>query len=164
MSEPEERIPRGVATGDLPPVTVHFDGACQPPGRGGVAGYGFTVQGFGLDHAEGGLALPPHHERATNNVAEYVGAIRALEWLHHRGYRGAVLLIGDSELVIRHMTGEYRVRAEPLVPYHQRLRELVAEFSSVEFRSVPREENGEADRLSKEAVERVVRRERGERA
>jgi ribonuclease HI len=157
-------LPRGVVAGADAPVQVHFDGACQPPRGGGVATFGYTIEGVGLNHEDCGLATRPFSERATNNVAEYVGAIRALEWLHHRGYRGAVLLIGDSELVIRHMTGEYRVRAEPLVPYHQRLRELVAEFSSVEFRSVPREENGEADRLPKEAVERVVRRERGERA
>jgi ribonuclease HI len=144
-------LPRGTVATGLP-VRVHFDGACEPPRGRGVATYGFTLEGPGLEHEEFGLAVPPGSERATNNVAEYVGAIRALEFLASVGYRGPVLVFGDSQLVIRQMSGEYEVRAEHLRPYHQHLGALVARIGDVEFAWVPREENQRADELSKIAI------------
>lgn len=144
-------IPRGTSV-LARMVAVHFDGACQPPRGGGVAAYGFTVEGEGLDHEERGLAVPPGSERATNNVAEYAGAIRALEYLRSRSFRGIVLLLGDSQLVLRQMSGEYEVRAEHLKPYHAHLEALSRSFEEVRFQWVPREENVRADALSKEAI------------
>jgi ribonuclease HI len=156
IPESDPRIPRGIATIDPGRVEVHFDGACEPPKGGGVATFGFVVDGAGLYHEDGGLAVRPHVPHATNNVAEYVAAIRALEWLRDQRYRGAVLMIGDSQLVVRQMQGEYRVRAEHLVAYHQWLERLTKEFSQVEFRWVPREENQHADALSKHALAEAV--------
>lgn len=132
-------------------VQVHFDGACEPP-HAGIATYGFTVEGAGLDHEEFGLAVAPWSAQSTNNVAEYVGAIRALEWLAARSFRGHVLLCGDSQLVIRQMRGEYEVRAEHLRAYHDRLGQLVLGFGEVTYHWVPREENVRADALSKQAL------------
>jgi ribonuclease HI len=152
----DEELPRGIASAPVGPVQVHFDGACEPPRGGGVAAYGFTIEGMGLDHHGHGLAVPPLHPHATNNVAEYVGAIRALEWLDEQGYRGPVVVSGDSQLVIRQMNGEYRVRADHLRPYHERLARLVERFVGVEFVWVPREENREADRLSKLGIEEAA--------
>lgn len=145
-------LPRGTADfGSV--VTVHFDGACQPPKGGGVATYGYTIEGDRF-HEEGrGLAVAPWAPHATNNVAEYVGAIRALEWLRSKAYRGPVMLLGDSQLVIRQMRGEYEVRAEHLRQYHEHLRRLASEFADVQFVWVAREENVRADELSKEALE-----------
>jgi ribonuclease HI len=148
----DERLPR--ATVVVPPIVqVHFDGACEPPRGGGVATYGFTVEGEGLDYEECDLAVRPWSKHATNNVAEYVAAIRALEYLRSREFRGSVLLFGDSQLVIRQMTGEYEVKAEHLKAYHERLSTLAAEFAEVRFRWVPREENRRADELSKAAFD-----------
>ncbi|HEY6238419.1 MAG TPA: ribonuclease HI, partial [Thermoplasmata archaeon] len=149
----DEQIPRGT-TVVAPIVTVHFDGACQPP-RGGVATYGFVVEGDAMAHEESGPAVAPGSPRATNNIAEYVGAIRALEWLKGRGFRGTVLLCGDSQLVIRQMQGEYAVRADHLQQYYAHLQALVGAFGEVRFIWVPREENRRADELSKEALEEV---------
>jgi len=147
-------LPRGIAVPDLSaPVVVHFDGSCQPPAGGGVAGYGFVIEGPGLRIEDRGLATPPFSPRSTNNVAEYVGAICALEALRATGFSGDVVVEGDSQLVIRQMNGEYEVRAEHLRAYHERLRQLVTAFRNVEFRWVPREENQRADALSKEAVD-----------
>ena len=143
-------IPRGQAV-YTPVVRVHFDGACQPP-QGGIATYGFTIEGEGMDFEDCGLAVPPQSERATNNVAEYVGAIRALEHLRSQGFRGSVSVQGDSELIIRQMNGEYEVRADHLKPYHERLAQLTREFSQVQFGWVRREENTRADELSKRAL------------
>ncbi|MCI4345777.1 MAG: ribonuclease HI family protein [Thermoplasmata archaeon] len=152
MSGPDARIPRGTV---LYPevVKVHFDGACNPPRGGGIATYGFTIDGDRLRYEERGLAVRPGASHATNNVAEYTGAIRALEWLRSRGFRGAVLIHGDSQLVIRQMNGEYAIRKEHLKAYHEHLRALAQQFAEVTFRWVPREENTRADELTKLALE-----------
>lgn len=149
----ESEIPRGVTTIDGRGVHVHFDGACQPPKGPGVAAFGFTVEGEGLDVEECGLATRPYSEHSTNNVAEYVGAIRALEWLREQGYRGPVIVSGDSQLVIRQMRGVYRVRTDHLRAYHDWLARLGTEFEGVEWRWIPREQNTRADALSKLALE-----------
>ena len=150
----DRSLPRGIAVADPgAPMVVHFDGACQPPGSSGVAGWGFLIEGPGVRYEDRGLATKPYSPHSTNNVAEYVGAIRALEHLRSMGYTGRVVLEGDSELVIRQMNGEYEVRAEHLKAYHDWLEKLAASFPKVEFRWVPREENVEADALSKKAIE-----------
>ncbi|MGA8303422.1 MAG: ribonuclease HI [Thermoplasmata archaeon] len=149
----DEQIPRGVTTMDGHGVHVHFDGACQPPKGPGIATFGFTVEGEGLDHEEYGLATRPYSEHSTNNVAEYVAAIRALEWLRGQGYRGTVIASGDSQLVIRQMRGEYRVRTEHVKEYHRWLARLAGEFATVEWHWIPREQNTRADALSKVALD-----------
>ena len=151
---PDHEIPRGIATlAGSGPVRVQFDGACQPPGGAGVAGWGFVIDGPGLHYEDYGLATRPYAVHSTNNVAEYVGAIRALEQLRSIGYDGEVVVEGDSQLVVRQMNGEYEVRAEHLKAYHEWLRKLADGFRKVEFRWVPREENTVADALSKRAIE-----------
>jgi ribonuclease HI len=156
----DREVPRGVATLSGP-VEVHFDGACAPPRGGGVATFGFHLEGAGYLHEDHGLAVRPFSEHATNNVAEYIAAIRALEWLAQQGYTSDVVLVGDSQLVIRQMQGEYEVRAEHLKAYHEHLTRLLRKFRRVEFRWVPREQNDRADALSKMALqdaEAVARR------
>lgn len=154
---PDDRhLPRGIATTEVTaPMLVRFDGSCQPPAGGGVAGWGFVIEGPGIRVEDCGLATRPYSPHSTNNVAEYVGAIRALEHLHSVGYSGDVVMEGDSQLVIRQMNGEYEVRAEHLKAYHDWLGQLCRMFQAVEFRWIPREENGVADALSKRAVEKA---------
>ncbi|MCI4337221.1 MAG: ribonuclease HI family protein [Thermoplasmata archaeon] len=147
----ESRLPRGQTV--LPrQVIVHFDGACEPPGTGGIATYGFTIDGEGFEWEGHGLAVRPHAPTATNNVAEYVAAICALEWLVSQHYNGPVLARGDSQLVVRQVNGEYEVKAEHLRAYHARVGQLRALFERVEFEWIPREENRRADALSKLAL------------
>jgi len=167
VSEPvdDRALPRGVASPPAGPVEVGFDGACEDRSGRKVAAYGYTLRGAGFQHDDFGLAVPPGHERATNNVAEYVGVICALEWLVRHGYTGEVHIRGDSQLVQRQFTGEYQVRAEHLRPYHDRLMQLVASFRAVRFEWVPREQNSRADELSKRGIELgVPRKARGGRA
>ncbi len=80
----------------------------------------------------------------SNNIAEYHGLISMLRELHnldrHRGSKGAYLICGDSQLVIRQMLGEYRVRTPHLVPLHAEALRLSSDLD-VEFREVPREKN-----------------------
>ena len=86
----DRELPRGIVTAaDLGPVRVHFDGACEPARGGGLATFGYTIEGAGFDLEEGGLAVRPYSERATNNVAEYAGAIQALYRLARPGLHGS---------------------------------------------------------------------------
>jgi probable phosphoglycerate mutase len=91
---------------------------------------------------------------ATNNVAEYRGAIAALEAALAFGARRAELRM-DSELIVRQAIGRYRVKNAGLIPYHNRLLNLRGQFDEVVFRHVPRAENKEADRLANEALDRA---------
>jgi ribonuclease HI len=157
MKDLDARLPRGRAI--LPvKVHVHFDGACQPPNGGGVATFAFTVEGPGLRHEGRGLAVPPWTPRATNNVAEYTAAIRGLEWLREHGYSGPVRVMGDSQLVIRQIQGQYRVKAPHLQEYHAQLLRLAGRFEQVDWVWIPREANARADALSKEALEQEWKR------
>jgi ribonuclease HI len=152
MTNIDSTLPRGRVV--LPSeVHVHFDGACQPPRGGGVATFGFTIEGPGLRHEGKGLAVPPWSPRATNNVAEYTAAIRAMEWLLQQGYTGPVRLTGDSQLVVRQLKGEYRVKAPHLQEYHATALRLARRFEHVEWAWIPREANARADQLSKEALQ-----------
>lgn len=153
----DARLERGLADASRGDVRIFFDGACQTIGAGRVATFGFVAEGAGLYREDCGLAVPPHSEQATNNVAEYVAAIRALEWLAEEGYRGPVEVIGDSQLVIRQMREEYRVRSARLTEYHRWLHRLAERHALVRFTWVPREENRRADELSKLALERFRR-------
>ena len=90
----------------------------------------------------------------TNNVAEYRGL---LEGLRAAAGRGAARLsvFMDSELVVRQIKGEYRVKNAGLKPLHEQVRRELVRFASVEFRAVPREENARADRLVNETLDRA---------
>jgi ribonuclease HI len=90
--------------------------------------------------------------RATNNEAEYRAAITALEAaLGLRALR--VELRMDSELVVRQLSGRYRVRNPRLIPLYKRLLDLRSRFAAVTFRHVPRGENRPADRLANKALD-----------
>lgn len=83
---------------------------------------------------------------ATNNVAEWTALILGLEAAAKRGIsRLAVRL--DSELVVKQLRGEYRVKHEGLQPLHRRATQLLRAFGEVEIRHVPRKQNAVADRL-----------------
>ena len=129
-------------------IVVHFDGLCEP-NPGGVATYGFVVTRGGKKVHEGyGLACAPKTPACTNNVAEYTGLIRALEYLAGEGAAEPLLVRGDSELVLKQLRGEYKVKSPLLAPLYRRVGELASKFPSVRFEEVPREENREADALT----------------
>ncbi|MBZ0267130.1 ribonuclease HI family protein [bacterium] len=92
-------------------------------------------------------------ERCTNNVAEYRGAIHALERAHELGL-DALELRMDSELVVKQLKGEYRVKQPALAELKEQVDRLRARFKTVRFRHVRREQNREADLLANEALDR----------
>lgn len=129
-------------------IEAYFDGLCEP-NPGGVATYGFVVKRDGKKIHEGhGLAGTPKTPQATNNVAEYTGLIKALEWLALQKNPGPIVVRGDSDLIIRQVKGEYRVKSALLAPLHRRVKELLEELPGVAFEWVRREQNADADRLT----------------
>ena len=123
-------------------IVAYIDGGAR--GNPGPAGYGVRIQstdGTMLDELHGALGI------ATNNVAEYSGLLAALQWaIDHDARR--VHIRADSELLVKQMRGEYRVKNAGLQPLYVRARLLIAELDDVRFEHVRRELNTEADRLS----------------
>lgn len=123
-------------------IVAYIDGGAR--GNPGPAGYGVRIQsadGTVLDELHGALGI------ATNNVAEYNGLLAALQWaIDHDARR--VHIRADSELLVKQMRGEYRVKNPGLQPLYVRARLLIAELDDVRFEHVRRELNTEADRLS----------------
>jgi len=89
---------------------------------------------------------------ATNNVAEYRALIAGLEaaLAHHPD---ELLVRLDSQLLVRQLTGEYRVKAANLEPLYEQARRLLASFPTVSIEHVPRSQNREADRLANQALD-----------
>ncbi len=91
----------------------------------------------------------------TNNVAEYRALIAGLESAaHHQADPLTVCM--DSELVVRQMTGEYRVKHAGLKPLHAEARRAAGRFASVRFVAVRREDNARADQLVNETLDRAL--------
>jgi ribonuclease HI len=123
-------------------IVAYIDGGAR--GNPGPAGYGVSIQspdGRVLDELHGALGI------ATNNVAEYNGLLAALQWaIDHDSDR--VHIRADSELLVKQMRGEYKVKNAGLQPLYVRARLLAAQLADVKFEHVRREFNKEADRLS----------------
>lgn len=94
----------------------------------------------------------------TNNVAEYTAILRALEtlftMLEGKAKDAEVHVRMDSMLVIKQMSGEWKIKHPNMKPLAERVRELVRQFGSVSFEHVYREDNKDADRLANEAMDR----------
>jgi ribonuclease HI len=129
-------------------IEAYFDGLCDP-NPGGVATYGFLIKRDGKKIDEGhGLAGTPKTPQATNNVAEYTGLIKVLEWLIAHKIKEEVVVRGDSDLVIKQVKGEYKVKSALLAPLHGRVKELAEELPEIRFEWIQRERNTDADRLT----------------
>ncbi|MBC7288218.1 MAG: ribonuclease HI family protein [Armatimonadetes bacterium] len=129
---------------------AYVDGASS--GNPGPAGAGFVIAGPD-GRILGEQAIPLGD--ATNNVAEYRALIAALAKAAALGAR-KVVVRSDSELIVKQMRGEYRVRNEALRPLHERAQEMVARFEDVVFEHVPREHNSRADKLARQAAQRSL--------
>ena len=89
----------------------------------------------------------------TNNVAEYRGLLLGLDLARRHGLQELVIRL-DSELIVRQLTGEYRVKAPELKRLWAEARHRLDGFLRWEVSHVPREENAEADRLVNESIDR----------
>ncbi|NKE72858.1 ribonuclease HI family protein [Candidatus Manganitrophus noduliformans] len=130
-------------------IEVWYDGCCEPVNPGGNAACGIVIKRGGqvLWQESRYIGSGP---AMSNNVAEYGGMIAALEYLIEKGLTHfPVVLHGDSMLSVRQMTGEWRIKGGRYLPYYLKAKELARQFSDITFLWIPREENAEADTLSK---------------
>jgi len=140
----------------LPPkgkleFSIHTDGASR--GNPGEAGIGVVItdeRGKTLKELKSYLGM------TTNNVAEYRAVLLALEKAFELGAESVTLSL-DSELVVRQITGEYKVREAHLKPLHRQVLDLLHLFSKYRVLHIPREENRRADQLANEAIDQKVK-------
>ena len=93
--------------------------------------------------------------RATNNVAEYRALLLGIERARELGAR-EVDLVGDSELIVKQVKGEYRVKDPGLRPLHAEVRAALEAFDRWSIRHVRREHNTAADRLVNETLDEAA--------
>jgi ribonuclease HI len=127
-------------------LLVNIDGAAR--GNPGPAAFGFVIRHDGEILLEEGGVL----EDTTNNVAEYTALLKALAKARELK-ASSVLVRSDSELLVKQMNGQYKVKNPNLKELHQEATQLREHFRLVRFSHVPREENREADRLCNEALD-----------
>ena len=131
-----------------PLLRIHTDGASR--GNPGDAAYAFVLvrpDGEVIEEAE---CLG----QMTNNQAEYTALIRALERALELGAEHRVLVHSDSELMVKQMRGEYRVKNEELRDLYEQAQELTHRFRGpVTFQHVRRSQNSRADALCNEALD-----------
>jgi ribonuclease HI len=131
-------------------AVAHVDGGSR--GNPGPAGYGVRIERDDGTVAE----LKESLGIATNNVAEYRGLLAALAWAVAEGV-GRLYVRSDSELLVKQMRGEYRVKSPGLQPLWEEARRLAREIGEVRFEHVRRELNKDADRLANEAMDEASR-------
>src|SRR5262245_51273166 len=125
---------------------VNIDGAAR--GNPGPAAFAFIIQREGS---------PPIEENGilgvtTNNFAEYTALVRALERAAQLGAQ-RLIIHSDSELMVKQMNGEYRVKNEELRGLYERAKSLSEQFAAVSLVHVRRGQNSAADRLCNEVLD-----------
>ncbi len=128
-------------------VRLFTDGGAR--GNPGPAAYGYVLE------AEDGTVLAAHGESigiATNNVAEYSALIAGLEQARELGL-GEIEVVSDSELMVKQMRGEYKVKNEALRELSLRAARLAGKVGKVRYTAVRREHNKLADQLVNDALD-----------
>ena len=131
---------------------IHVDGASR--GNPGHASYGFVVlddSGKILHEGSGYIGIN------TNNVAEYTALREALRFVLDHGIH-SVEIRSDSELLVRQIKQEYKVRAPHLAELHEEIRALLNRLAWYEIKHVPRSQNKMADRLANEALDQQLKK------
>jgi ribonuclease HI len=129
-------------------LTLEFDGGSR--GNPGPAGVGIVIRAADSTPL---ITLGRFIGRATNNVAEYRALITALEQAKTLNAKN-ILIRGDSELIIKQMTGEYRVKNPDLKALYDEAQFLFHQFDHAKFEHNLRHKNELADRLANLAMDR----------
>jgi len=126
---------------------INIDGGSR--GNPGPAAYGVVIRD---GRGEIAAKLKKYIGRMTNNVAEYYGLIAALDYAESHGVR-AIRIESDSELLVKQMRGQYKVKSEDLRPLFERALKMSKTFETFRIEHVYREQNREADALANEALD-----------
>jgi ribonuclease HI len=135
------------ATAATAAYRANIDGGSR--GNPGPASYGVVIRD---PRGEVVAKLKKYIGRSTNNVAEYYGLIAALDYAQQHGIR-ALRIESDSELLVRQMSGQYKVKSPELKPLFERARKMAQTFASFKIDHVYRDQNAEADALANEALD-----------
>ena len=134
------------------PIVVYVDGLCEPVNPGGTATYGYVIRnddGRDIARKSGVVGKGPE---MSNNVAEYAALCEALRFLiSEKLARLPIEIRSDSRLVVNQMKGEWKFHKGLYAQKYRDAKALATQFDRVKFRWIPREENKEADALSREA-------------
>jgi ribonuclease HI len=125
---------------------ANIDGGSR--GNPGPAGYGVFIEQDDGTIVELKAAIGV----TTNNVAEYSGLLAALTWAIDNRI-SELHIRADSDLLVKQMRGEYRVKSPGLQPLFEEARGLLRQIGRVRFEHVRREFNKDADRLANEAMD-----------
>lgn len=133
-------------------LVAHVDGGSR--GNPGPAGYGVVI----TDQNRQKIAtLSEYLGHQTNNYAEYHGLLAALNYALAHGYK-ALKVVGDSELLVKQIRGEYKVKSPVLQELHQQAGSMIAKLDWFSIQHVLRERNHEADRLANLAMDKGMGR------
>jgi ribonuclease HI len=134
-------------------VTVYVDGLAMPKNPG-TGTYGYAIYDGPKKLAEGsGLA----GYDVTSNYAEYTALEKALNELKSMKVQGDILVRSDSRLLVGHLSSGWKVKGGMYVEKLKAVKDLLKEFGSVRFEWIPREQNQEADLLTRIAYEKYRR-------
>lgn len=128
-------------------ITVNIDGGAR--GNPGPAAYGVVVR-----NAKGEILeeLGEYLGIQTNNVAEYSGLLAALEYAERQKI-GSIKILSDSELLVRQMRGQYKVKNSALKQLFDRAQAMVRRLQKFSIEHVLREANKDADRLVNQVLD-----------
>lgn len=137
-------------------IVINTDASIQPFNPGGIVAWGFIAKRKGKTlHKEAGISVRGG-PTATGNVGEYHAVIAALSWLLTlpRAERRPVIIKSDSQLIVNQCAGTWGCKDDKLVPLHTLVDRARREYGrSVTFHWIPREENSDADALSRTAYD-----------
>jgi len=132
-------------------ITYSDGGARGNPGPAGIGGVIYNEKHQVVAQVSQYLG------ETTNNQVEYRALIAVLEKAAKLGAREVVCYL-DSELVVKQLRHEYKIKNKDLAPLFLKVYNLSVGFSKISFNHIPREQNQEADRLANEAMDRGLGR------
>src|SRR5215472_17621470 len=133
-------------------LIAHVDGGSR--GNPGPAGYGVVITDQNRQKV---ASLSEFLGRQTNNYAEYHGLLAALKYAlehHHKSLK----VVADSELLVKQIRGEYKVKSPALQELHQQARHMIQKLEWFSIQHTLREGNQEADRLANLAMDKGMGR------
>lgn len=137
------------------PLTAHIDGGAR--GNPGPAGFGVHIQDAAGKTV---VELSEFLGHRTNNYAEYSGLLAALAYAVENKHR-ALKVVSDSELMVKQIRGEYKVKSPELKILYDEARRLIRQLNRFEIGHVLRQKNRDADRLANAAMDRGTKRSSG---
>lgn len=130
---------------------MNFDGCSK--GNPGLAGAGAVIYNEQFQEIWGGSLFVG--KNITNNHSEYAGLILGLERALQMNIK-ALIIRGDSQLIINHMTGKYKCKSVDLLEHYIRAKNLESKFQTIQYIHVRREYNKRADQLSNIPVQEFL--------